>query len=138
MDELLNPRHLTHKPQLNKTNNPQQHHQALPVDKNLLREPLEEQRPNRSRADDAHVPAQHVPELKQLVELRGAQEPADAGLLRLGQPRQLLAVEGADPHLGLRLERAKLDHREDLPATADARTAIEHTATAAKPNRKRA
>ena len=61
-----------------------------------MRELLEEQRPDRARADDAHLAAQHVPQLRQLVELGGAQDPADARLLGRGQPRELLAVERAD------------------------------------------
>ena len=56
-------------------------HQALPVLRDLLAQLLEEGGPDRPRPDDAHVAAQHVPELGQLVEMREAQDPADAGHL---------------------------------------------------------
>ena len=91
--ELLGPRHLARQAQLGEAGDPGRHDQALPVGGDLRRELLEEQRPDRARADDAHLAAQHVPELRQLVELGGAQDPPDARLLARGQPRQLLAVE---------------------------------------------
>src|SRR4051795_9601636 len=129
--ELLRPRDLAGQAQLREARDPGRDHEALPVGGDLLGETLEEQRPDRARPDDAHVAAQHVPQLRQLVELRGAQDPPDPRLLRLGQPRELLAVERADPRLGLRLQRAELDHREDLATAPDARAAVEHSATPA-------
>ena len=43
-----------------------------------MRELFEEHRADRSRADEAHVAAEHVEELRELVELRRLQPLADA------------------------------------------------------------
>src|SRR5215213_10785449 len=60
--ELLRPRHLTGQAQLREPGDPGRDDQALPVGGDLLRQTLEEEWADRARADDAHVPAQHVPE----------------------------------------------------------------------------
>ena len=48
-------------------------------ERHLGLEVVEELRPLRPRADDRHLAAQDVPELRQLVEAEEAQEPAAAG-----------------------------------------------------------
>src|SRR5438094_9395432 len=54
-------------------------HQATrAVQRQFPRELLDELWPLRTRSDDAHAPTQDVPELRQLVEPRAAQESADA------------------------------------------------------------
>ena len=62
--------------------------EPLPVLGDLLAELLEEGRPDRARADDAHVAAQHVPELRQLVEVGEPQDAPDPRHLGLGAPRR--------------------------------------------------
>src|SRR5437879_5693916 len=52
---------------------------AVVVAVDLLRERLDEARALRPRADDAHVALHHVQELRQLVERRLPDEPADPG-----------------------------------------------------------
>ena len=49
----------------------------------------------------------------------------DARVFELGAADELLAEVGAEPRLGVALERAELDDREDPPATADALAAVE-------------
>ena len=51
-------------------------------------------RADRPRADNCHVAAQDVPELRHLVEAGGPQGAADHGALFLGPPRKLLAEQG--------------------------------------------
>src|SRR3546814_5616359 len=68
------------------------------------------------RADEAHLAAQHVEELRQLVQPRLADERADAGhsVVVGGRPaRHAIA-------LGIGAHATKLDQAETLPALADA------------------
>ena len=72
-----------------------------------LRELLDEHRPLRPRADQAHVAPQHVEQLRQFVEVRRAQDRAEPRLARVVRRRHLRAVRlGIDPH------RAELQHHE--------------------------
>src|SRR5262245_37782263 len=45
--------------------------------RDLVPELLDEMRTLGPRPDDGHVPAQHVPELRELVEVRAPEEPAE-------------------------------------------------------------
>ena len=56
-----------------------------------MRELREEARPDRPRPDERHVAAQDVPELRDLVELRGLQPAADPRQLGVGAADELLA-----------------------------------------------
>src|SRR5919206_3309772 len=64
--------------------------EALPVRWQLRRELLEEARPDRARPDEAHVAAEDVPELWQLVELRRAEPAAERRRLPFRAPDELL------------------------------------------------
>ena len=100
--ELLGPRGLARHAQLREAGDARLDHQPLPVLRDLLAQLLEERRPDRPRADDAHVAAHHVPQLRQLVEVREAQHAAEARDLRLRALRELLAEVGAEPRLRVR------------------------------------
>ena len=76
--------------------------EPLPVGREILGQLGEEARPDRAGADERHVAAQDVPELRDLVELRGLQPAADRGQLGLGVADELLAEELPDPLLGAR------------------------------------
>ena len=76
------------------------------------------------RADQRHVAADHVPQLRQLVDVGPAQEPAD-----LGHP----VVGGLGPAddavgLGVGAHRAQLHDLELLAVLAEAALAVEHRA----------
>jgi hypothetical protein len=71
-----------------------------------------------ARADDAHLAAQDVPELGQLVEPGLAEEVADRG-----DPRVPRAGEREAGHF--ELHRAELEHRERLAPAADAAGPVE-------------
>src|SRR4051812_491931 len=113
--ELLGHRRLVAAADLREAGQPGPHDEALPVGRQLRRQLLEEARPDRPRPDEAHVAAQHVPELRQLVELRCAQAAAEAGCLRASALDQLLAEVGPEPLLGAATQRAELEHVEDAP-----------------------
>ena len=99
--------------------------QPLPVLRDLDAELLEEGRPDRARADDAHVAAQHVPQLRDLVEVQEPQHVAEPGRLVRGLGGQRLAVVLADATLGAVTQGAELVHRVDVAAPADAAAAVE-------------
>src|SRR3954451_11339501 len=128
--ELLGPGHAPRQPQLREAGDARAHDQPLPVAGDVARQLLEEERPDRARADDAHLAAQHVPELRQLVKLGGAQDAPDARLLVRRHARQLDAGVATDARLRLRLQRAELEHGEDDAAAADAGAAVEDAAAA--------
>ena len=78
-------------------------------------------RDQRPRADEAHLAAEHVPELRQLVDRRPAQDPPDAGHARvvrdLEHPRVAGRVlvqvgHGLLQPLGVAHHRAELEDRE--------------------------
>ena len=136
--ELLGPGHVARQPQLREAGDARAHDQPLPVAGDVARQLLEEARPDRARADDAHLAAQHVPELRQLVELGGAQDVPDARLLVRRHARQLDAGVAPDARLRLRLERAELEHGEDRAAAADAGAVVEDAAGPGAQQRERA
>ena len=100
--ELLRPRGLARHAQLREAGHAGLDHEPLPVLRDLLAELLEEGGPDRARADDAHVAAQHVPELRQLVEVGEAQHAAQPGHLRLRAMGELVAEIRPEARLGIR------------------------------------
>src|SRR5207245_8429473 len=96
----------------------------------LVRELLEEDRTDGARTDEAHVAAQHVDELRDLVELRRLEPLADRRELVLCTPHELLPEVRAEPCLRVRLQRPELQHREDAAAAADALAAVQDRAAA--------
>ncbi len=92
-----------------------------------------------ARADEAHVAEQHVDELRQLVEARPAQQPADARHARVVvelEHRLAELVEGHERRqqiLGVRHHRPELEHPEGAAALPrprlredDRAAAVEH------------
>ena len=125
LHELLGPGHLAREPQLREAREPRAHDEPLPVGGDVLAQFDEEARSDRARPHEAHVAAQDVVELRQLVELERAQRAPGAGQLPIGQPAELLAEERAQPPLGVGPQRPELVHAERLSGTADARPAIQ-------------
>ena len=99
--ELLRHRRLVAAAHLREAGEPRADDEPLPVRRQLRGELLEEARTDRARADERHVAAQDVPELRQLVELRRLQAAADARVLVLGAADELLAEVRAEPRLGV-------------------------------------
>src|SRR5256712_4734436 len=82
---------------------------------------LDEARALRARADEAHLTAQDVPELRQLVETPASQERPEPRAPRVIRPR---------PHrarlaLGVHTHRAKLEHLEALAVQTHPLLAVE-------------
>ena len=73
---------------------------------------LHELRPLRPRADEAHVAAQHVEDLRQLVDAHLADEAADArdAIVVGRRPARASVLLGVDAHA------AELEHAEHRPA----------------------
>src|SRR3954454_17651020 len=89
--ELLRHRRLVAAPDLREACEPRRHDEPLPVRRQVGCELLEEAGSDRPRPDEAHVAAEDVPELWDLVELRRAQPSAERRRLGLGPPDELLA-----------------------------------------------
>src|SRR5436309_5604633 len=123
--ELLTHRRLVTAPHLGEAGQARSYDEPLPVRRQLVRQLLEEDRPDRPWPDEAHVPAEDVHELGNLVELRRLEPAADPRELPLRTADELLAEVGAEPRLGAALQRPELVHREDVRAPADAFAAIE-------------
>jgi hypothetical protein len=98
--ELLRHRGLVAPSDLCEAREPGSNDESLPVRRQLLRELLEEARANRARADEAHVAHEHVPELRDLVELRRAQPPPQPRFLRTRSLHELLTEIRAEAALG--------------------------------------
>ena len=83
---------------------------------------LDEVRSLGPRADDGHVAAQHVPELRQLVDVEAAQQPADPRRARVvvTRPDRAGVVLGADVH------RAELVDVERLAVEPHPLLLVEH------------
>src|SRR5215470_9210543 len=95
---------------LGPTGDPRLHLVAEHVAGHGLAEPLDEDRPLRTRPHHAHLAAQHVDELGQLVEAEAPEEGAEPSAAR---------VAGVGPHrarapLGVGLHGAELQHVEGL------------------------
>src|SRR5262245_58415068 len=88
---------------------------ALRVERDLLAQLLDEEGAFGARADEAHLAAQDVDELRNLVNAGFANEGADAGNSGIATLRPLRpsVLFGVLPH------RAKLDDLEDAPVLAD-------------------
>src|SRR5262245_56677206 len=85
----------------------------------------------RPRADDAHVAANHIPELRQLVDGGPAQEAPDARDPRVAQ---VDCRTGAHP-LRAFDHRPELEHLEVLAVPADPRLPVEDRTTVPEPRR---
>ena len=85
----------------------------------------------RARPDQRHLAAQHVDQVRQLVDRRAPQERADAG-----DPRVALVDRhpGADV-LGAGDHRAQLDDLEAVPVLADAVLAVDRVAVGLQAHR---
>ncbi len=103
---------------------------ALGVEGNLRAQLLDEERALGPRTDEAHVPSQHVPELRQLVEPRLADHPADGGDTIVA----VLRPHGR-PRLGIGAHRAELIEREGAAVEAHAVLAIENGSPGFEPDR---
>ena len=68
----------------------------------------------RTRADEAHLALQHVPELRQLVDARGAQEAAHARDARVVLDLEERAVDLVVRGERLALRLGAVDHRPEL------------------------
>jgi hypothetical protein len=90
-----------------------------------VRELVEEDGADRPRPDEAHVAAQDVHELRDLVELRRLEPLSDRRELRLRALDELFAEVLAEPPLRAAPQRAELVHREDTGSAADALAAVE-------------
>ncbi len=78
---------------------------SLAVERDLFDETLDELRPLWTRADEAHVAFDHVPQLRELVQARGAEPPANPGEpLTVGKNTSTLIVSVG--------HRSELDERE--------------------------
>ena len=91
----------------------------------------EEDGPNRPRADEVHVAADDVQELRDLVELVAAEEAADRRVERIAGRHETRA----DPLLGVGEERAELEDREGRQRPPDARAAVEDLSPARRLDR---
>ena len=87
----------------------------------------------RARADHAHVPAQDVPELRQLVDRRAAEDAADA---RDAPVALVDGIAGTDA-LGADDHRAELQHVEVDAVLADAGLPVQHGAAVLELRRER-
>ena len=87
-----------------------------------LPEPLDEDRPLWARAHHAHLPAQHVHELRHLVQAEAAEEGAEA------HPAGIIGGSPDRPRLGLGVHPhgAELQHAEALAVEPHALLAEEH------------
>src|SRR5690606_1158379 len=97
------------------------HAMAQLVVADLLRQLGDELRPLRARTDQAHVAAQHVPQLRQLVDAGLADEAAharDACVLLAGPDRHAVLLR-------VRAHAAELDQAERAAAFADALLAVQ-------------
>ena len=113
---------------------PALHLVAQHVARDLAAELLDEDRPLGTRPDEAHVAAQHVPELRQLVEAGAAQEGAEARAARVVAAPSRPAPSRC---LGVGAHRAELEHVEDAAVEPHALLAVEDRAGGGQPDRER-
>jgi hypothetical protein len=123
--ELLAHRRLVAAPHLREAGQARPHDEPLPVRRQLVGELVEEDGPDRPRSDHAHVPAQDVDELRDLVELRRLEPASDRRELGPSALYELLAEILAEPSLRSPAQGAELVHREHVRAPADALAAVE-------------
>ena len=84
--------------------NARPHHMAHAVIRNLFAEPLDKFRPLRARTHEMHVALQHAPQLRNLIQPRGAQ--------KLAHPRDPRIVIGRPSGAGIGFR--VLTHRAEL------------------------
>ena len=97
--------------ELRQAGHPGPDHEARRVVADLAHRRREEHRPDRPRADQVHVAADDVPELRDLVELRALQEAADRRVERIARRQQARA----DALLGVDQQGAELVDRGTAP-----------------------
>ena len=125
--ELLGHRRLVAVAHLRESGQAGAHDEPLPVRRQVLRELGEEPRPDRPRADERHVAAQHVPELRDLVELRRLQPASELASAPRRSRRRAPAprcwpMRSSAPRLIVR----NLSIVEEAATAADALAAVEH------------
>jgi hypothetical protein len=130
MRELLRHRRLVAAAHLGEAGEARSDDEPLPVRRELFHEGCEEARSDRSGADEAHVAAHDVPELRNLVQLGCAQPATGCSRLFTRALDELLAEVGAEPFLGVRAQRPELEHLEDAPAAPDALAPVEERSSA--------
>jgi hypothetical protein len=81
----------------------------------------------RSRAYQAHLAAQDIEELRQLVDAGRADDPPDA------RDARIVSRRGVRPGLAAVAHRPELEHPEQLVAAPDAGLDVEHRAAAFQP-----
>src|SRR5262249_30855878 len=114
-------RRAVRRPDLGPAGDPRLDAMAHAVERDLMGELLDEARPLRPRANEAHLALQHVDELRQLVNPRAAEKPPDAGHARV--------VDRGPFRLAVRLRladhAAELQQPELLTPRADALLAVD-------------
>ena len=98
--------------------------EAASQERNRLLQHANELRPLRARADDRHLALEHVPELRQLVEVGLPEKAADAGHARV----VLLREDGPARLLCVLVHRPELVHREEPAALAHPGLPVNHAA----------
>src|SRR5919106_4138799 len=126
VDQLVLPGILAGDPGLGEAGDARPDDEPLPVLRYLLDQAVEERRPHRSRPDHAHIAAEHVVELGDLVDVGEPGGFADQGHLLLGPPAELLAVEVAEALLRSGPERPQLVHREYAAGPPHPLAPVEH------------
>ena len=86
-----------------------------------------------ARTHQAHLAAQHVDDLRQLVEMESAQHPAHGRRARIAR----LRPHRPGPPLGILGHGAELQHRENPSAAPQPGLAVQHAATVLQPDRRR-
>src|SRR5579864_1203207 len=106
---------------------------SLAIEGNLGTEHVDEERSLGPRSNEAHVAAQHVPNLRQLVEPSHAQDPADGGdtLISMGGPLRCAAALRVDAH------RAEFIDGKGGAVTPDAFLPIENRSSTVETDRHR-
>jgi hypothetical protein len=92
----------------------------VPVALDLRAELLHERRTLGARTHQRHVAAQHVPQLRQLVQAGAAQDLADTGDAVIGGDIPRVVAVGVDPH------GAELQQLERMAVLADPDLAEQH------------
>ena len=96
----------------------------------------------RTWPDDAHIPSEHIDELREFVKAVLPQDAADAGHSRVvleldritRRGNEIEALQVGDQSIGTLDHRAELDHLERLAVEPDALAEIEHRPRAAGPD----
>src|SRR5512133_721949 len=135
VSELLGHRGLVPAAHLGKAGQPGANDEPLPVGRKFGGQLLEETWADRARPNEAHVATEHVPELRELVELCRAQPSPEPRRLGPRPLDQLGAEVGAEPLLGAAAKGAELKHVEDATVAADALPSVEERRPAGEQER---